>query len=108
MSSAAGVEETREELRKQVYDAMAEEEKTEVAASKLKSEDQNDTAEGKKENGATSPDINVAESQKPPESPMNVEKENGDMTATKPEEAKDKESISETVQDEEEPESSKY
>lgn len=46
-----GAEKTRDELRKQVYDAMAEEEKT--AASKLKSEDGKGSTEEKKENGVS-------------------------------------------------------
>ncbi|XP_029004775.1 nuclear autoantigenic sperm protein isoform X2 [Betta splendens] len=122
-------DETREELRKQVYDAMAEEEKTEMTASKLKSKDQNATAELQKENGAMSSEINVTESENPSESVVNPEKgpsalvngevksphgaprmktvneTNGDMTATKPEEGNDVESKSETQQDEEDTES---
>ncbi|CAJ1061102.1 histone-binding protein N1/N2-like isoform X1 [Xyrichtys novacula] len=44
-------EKTRDELRKQVYDAMAEEEKTEAAETKVESEDGKGSAEVKKENG---------------------------------------------------------
>lgn len=46
-----GAEKTRDELRKQVYDAMAEEEKTE--AGKPKSEDGKGSTEEKKENGVS-------------------------------------------------------
>ncbi|XP_074525144.1 histone-binding protein N1/N2-like isoform X1 [Halichoeres trimaculatus] len=52
-------EKTRDELRQQVYEAMAEEEKTEAAKTKLASEDVKSSTEVKKENGvAKSPDKN--------------------------------------------------
>ncbi|KAF0041839.1 hypothetical protein F2P81_005371 [Scophthalmus maximus] len=44
-------EETRDELRRQVYDAMAEQEKTEQADTQVKSEDPKSAAEVTKENG---------------------------------------------------------
>lgn len=88
----SGAEKTREELRKQVYDAMADEEQTEVTAPKLKSEDPNGTPEVKKENGvAVCPVTNVAESEKPSKSPVNPKKssdqeavENADKSPSAP------------------------
>lgn len=71
----SGSEKTRDELRIQVYDAMAEKEKTEVTAQELKSEDPNHATEVKKENGVvTSPVTNVTGSEKPSKSSVNSEK----------------------------------
>ncbi|XP_051233115.1 nuclear autoantigenic sperm protein isoform X2 [Dicentrarchus labrax] len=63
-------EETRDELRKQVYDAMAEKEKTE--SGKLESEDEKGNTEVKKENAvAKSPVKHVNGSEEPSTSPVN-------------------------------------
>ncbi|XP_035509239.1 nuclear autoantigenic sperm protein [Morone saxatilis] len=63
-------DETRDELRKQVYDAMAEKDKTE--AGELESEDGQGDAEVKEENGvAKSPVKHVNESEEPSTSPVN-------------------------------------
>lgn len=71
----SGAEKTRDELRIQVYDAMAEKEKTVVTAQELKSEDPNNTAEVKKENGVlTSPVTNVTGSEEPSKSSVHLEK----------------------------------
>ncbi|KAM7409809.1 hypothetical protein PAMA_001350 [Pampus argenteus] len=65
-------EKTRDELRKQVYDAMAEEEKTEAVDTKLELED--GKGEVKKENGvAKSPAKYDDVSEKPSASPVNGE-----------------------------------
>ncbi|XP_071342549.1 nuclear autoantigenic sperm protein isoform X1 [Trachinotus anak] len=65
-------EKTRDELRKQVYDAMADQEVTEAAGTKLKSEDPKSPAEVKKENGvAESPVKHVNGSEKASDSPVN-------------------------------------
>lgn len=110
-----GAENTRDELRKQVYEAMAEE------VTKAKSEDQNGTTEVKKENGSS---VNAAE--KKPGAPVDDVAEystgspgkkaataqkvedpkgqNGDVTRTKPEGGNDE---SEAEQDKGESEGSK-
>ncbi|KAK2835201.1 hypothetical protein Q5P01_015685 [Channa striata] len=74
IESASNLDEkTREELRKQVYDAMAEE----VTDAKRKSEDQNSAGDFKEENCvANSPVKNVMESDNPLESTVNVELRN--------------------------------
>ncbi|XP_022622026.1 nuclear autoantigenic sperm protein [Seriola dumerili] len=65
-------EKTRDELRKQVYDAMAEKEETVAADNKLKSEDPKSPAEVKKENGvAECPVKHVNGSEKTSDSPVN-------------------------------------
>eukprot|EP00064_Thunnus_orientalis_P016241 superscaffoldBa00003170_g16305 len=68
-------EKTRDELRKQVYDAMAEEEKTEAVDTKLESEDGKISTKVKKENGvAKSPAKHAVNgSEKPCVSPVNGE-----------------------------------
>ncbi|XP_045906465.1 nuclear autoantigenic sperm protein isoform X3 [Micropterus dolomieu] len=122
-------EKTREELRKQVYDAMAEEEKTGEVDTKLESEAERGNTEVKTENDVPkSPvkhmnaseepssslvsgeerssvqkaDVNGAE--KSPVAPViSVGQQNGKETMAKPEE-KDKEPEPEAEQDNEEPE----
>ncbi|XP_044055516.1 nuclear autoantigenic sperm protein isoform X2 [Siniperca chuatsi] len=126
-------EKTRDELRMQVYNAMAEEEKTGTVNTKLESEAGKSNTEVKKENGE-SPVEHVTGSEEPSSSPVNgkeessvqkakvngVEKspvapvngvgqQNGKETEAKPEEGKDEESKSEdskseVEQDNEEPE----
>ncbi|XP_067452442.1 nuclear autoantigenic sperm protein isoform X2 [Thunnus thynnus] len=68
-------EKTRDELRKQVYDAMAEEEKTAAVDTKLESEDGKISTKVKKENGvAKSPAKHAVNgSEKPRVSPVNGE-----------------------------------
>uniref|UniRef100_UPI0037E770B7 nuclear autoantigenic sperm protein isoform X2 n=1 Tax=Semicossyphus pulcher TaxID=241346 RepID=UPI0037E770B7 len=118
-------EKTRDELRKQVYDAMAEEVKTEAVKAKLESDDGKITTKVKKENGvAKSPvkhDLNGSEEpsrsphkssdkeakvngvEKSPVASVNgVGEHNGNEKEAKPEDGKDKES--EAEQDGEEPE----
>ncbi|XP_060890401.1 nuclear autoantigenic sperm protein-like isoform X2 [Labrus mixtus] len=106
-------EETRDELRKQVYDAMAEEEKTEAAKTNSESEVEHIDTEVKKENGVTgseehsvSPDqssVQEADVNGVEKSPVvhvnGVEKQNGKETA-----ATNGESKQADEQDEEEPE----
>ncbi|XP_056235013.1 nuclear autoantigenic sperm protein-like [Seriola aureovittata] len=71
-SCDTGAEKTRDELRKQVYDAMAEKEETVAADNKLKSEDSKSPAEVKKENGvAECPVKHVNGSEKTSDSPVN-------------------------------------
>ncbi|KAF3690634.1 Nuclear autoantigenic sperm protein [Channa argus] len=70
IESASNLDEkTREELRKQVYDAMAEK----VTDTKLKSEDQDSTADLKEENCLKPPVKNVTGSNNPLEFTVNVE-----------------------------------
>lgn len=69
----SGTEKTRDELRKQVYEAMAEKEKTEAVGAKLESVDGKGNTEVKQENGvvksAGTHDVNG--SQEPSSSPVN-------------------------------------
>ncbi|XP_030290096.1 histone-binding protein N1/N2 isoform X1 [Sparus aurata] len=106
-------EKTRDELRKQVYDAMAEEEKTEAGK-------ENGVAESpvKHVNGSAEPpssvqmaDVNGEE--KSPGAPVNGVKEsltpgketvNGETTEAKQEDSKDEESKTDAEQGDEEPE----
>uniref|UniRef100_A0A7N6AJV8 Tetratricopeptide SHNi-TPR domain-containing protein n=1 Tax=Anabas testudineus TaxID=64144 RepID=A0A7N6AJV8_ANATE len=77
-------EKTRDELRKQVYDAMAEKEETEVTAPELKSENPDNLAGVKTENGvATSLVTLMTGSEKPSESSVNAEKSSGQHTVIK-------------------------
>lgn len=126
----SGAEKTRDELRIQVYDAMAEKEKTEVTAQELKSEHLLNAAEVKKENGGLTAPVTDG-SEKPSTSSANSERSssqevnsgecpagsqgmkeedpkehNGNMSTAKPEGGQDEESKSQAAQDEEEPEGS--
>ncbi|KAM7012364.1 nuclear autoantigenic sperm protein isoform 1-T1 [Tautogolabrus adspersus] len=106
-------EKTRDELRKQVYDAMAEEEKTEAAKTKPESEGGQINTEVKKENGVNGseepsvlPDQSSVQEakvngvEKSPVVHVNgVEKQNGKETAAKTGESKQADE-----RDEEEPE----
>ncbi|XP_040897160.1 nuclear autoantigenic sperm protein isoform X2 [Toxotes jaculatrix] len=74
-------EKTRDELRMQVYDAMAAQEETEAANIKLKSEDAKSTAEMKTENGV-SPVKRVNGSEKASECPVNGEEKSSVQEAT--------------------------
>lgn len=71
----SGAEETREELRKQVYDAMAEEEKTEAADVTLESKSTMRSAEVKDENIKTMTQVEqrASGSEEASSSPLNVE-----------------------------------
>ncbi|XP_018560057.1 histone-binding protein N1/N2 isoform X2 [Lates calcarifer] len=84
IESASNLDEkTRDELRKQVYDAMADQEKTEAADIKLKSEDPENTAEVSKENGEVkSPVKRMNGSEKASESPVNREEKSSVQEAT--------------------------
>ncbi|XP_042340014.1 nuclear autoantigenic sperm protein isoform X3 [Plectropomus leopardus] len=79
IESANNLDETRDELRKQVYDAMAEKEKTEVNGTKLDSEDGKGNSEVKEETAVVkSPGKHEANgSEKPTSSPVHKVKVNG-------------------------------
>ncbi|XP_070688811.1 nuclear autoantigenic sperm protein isoform X3 [Pempheris klunzingeri] len=122
-------EKTRDDLRKQVYDAMAEEEKTGTVNAKLESEDGKGNTEVNEEvkhvNGSDKPS-NLPASGESKSSISGVEKlpaaavngvgespvtgntdskeQNGEKTDAKPEDGKDEESKPETEQDKEESE----
>nr|XP_020458502.1 nuclear autoantigenic sperm protein isoform X2 [Monopterus albus] len=76
-------EKTRDELRKQVYDAMAEEEKTGVADGNLESEEPTGTAEVTQENSVKSPVKSVTGSEQPSESPVSSEEKSSLQEAEK-------------------------
>lgn len=75
-----GAEETREELRKQVYDAMAEEEKTEAADAALESKSTMRSVEVKNENVKMAAPVEqcASGSQEASGSPLNVEERTKD------------------------------
>ncbi len=127
-----GAEKTRDDLRKQVYDAMAEEEKSGAADTKLESQAGKGNAEVKKENGVAKspvkPDVNGSEEpssdqkakvngvgESPAGSPgketliktVDSKEQNGKETSSKPEEGKDDEAKPEADQDDEEAEGSR-
>lgn len=115
MNYHCGTEKTRDELRKQVYDAMAEEEKTEAGK-------ENGVAESpvKHVNGSEEPQssVQVADvngEEKSPGAPVNGVKEsltpgketmNGEKTEATQEDSKDEEAKTDAEQGDEEPEGS--
>ncbi|XP_026179607.1 nuclear autoantigenic sperm protein isoform X2 [Mastacembelus armatus] len=74
-------EKARDELRKQVYEAMAAEQKTEPVGSHIKAEDPMSIADMKKENGVKSQGEAVTGSENPSDSIVNLEEGNSGQEA---------------------------